>query len=144
MEKQRFLYNEHRYITIGVMINGCEKMRKLIIKIGGNMMEDLENAYKNPKLRNPGTHTLYLKNSQELYELLSPQRLELLRYVTCHPHEKNSIGHLAKKLERKQEAISRDAAFLEKHQMLKKIKEEQRVYLKALYGSLDLKIANTC
>jgi predicted transcriptional regulator len=123
---------------------GSEKMRKLIIKIGGSMEEDLKQVYKNPKLGKPGTHTSYLKNRQELYELLSPQRLELLRYVTCHPEEQNTIGHLSKKLKRKQEAISRDASFLEKHEMLKKIKEKQSVYLKALYGSLDLKIANTC
>ena len=118
-------------------------MKKLIIKIGSlkNMKDELNEVFNDPSKGNVGTHTLYLKHSKELYEILSPKRLELLRYITGNPLEKNTISELAKKLKRKQEAISRDATLLYGYKMIQKEKEKQKVYIKALYKSLDLELA---
>ncbi len=118
-------------------------MEKLVIKIGGNMKKDLKMVFENPKkYGSPNTHTLYLKDSNSLYEMLSPQRLELLRHIIKHQAERKTIGELAKELGRKQEAISRDASFLAARQLIEKIKEKREVYLKALYTSLDIRLAS--
>ena len=121
------------YITGGVM-------QRLIIKIGGNMRADVEYAYKNPSKELGGTHTLYLKNSEELYEILSPRRMDLLVEVINAQSNRVTIGELATKLNRKQEAISRDAKLLTKYQLVEKVKEKQKVYLKTLFSSLDLQL----
>jgi predicted transcriptional regulator len=119
-------------------------MKTLIIKIGVNAREDLREVFKNPKLNaKPNTHTLYLKDSKELYEILSPQRLELLMFITSHPNVEYTINELANKLNRRQEAISRDTIMLSKYNIIKKIKNKQKVYIKALYNSLDLKLVGT-
>lgn len=116
-------------------------MKRLIIKIGRNISKDLKAVYKNPSKAQPATHTLYLKDSEELYEILSPKRLELLRYIIEHQTEKKTISELAEELQRKQEAISRDANLLTKYNLIQKTKEKQMVYLKAIYNSLEIKLA---
>ena len=118
-------------------------MEKLIIKIGADKMKELKDVFENPKkYASPNTPTLFLDTSEDLYRLLSPQRLELLRRLIKYQSEKKTIGELAKELGRKQEAISRDASFLAMHQMIKKIKKKRQVYLKPLYKSLDIRLAS--
>lgn len=117
-------------------------MKQLIIKIGGDMKKDLKEIFEDPKKGLSNSHTIYLKNAEELYELLSPKRIELLRYVINHQGQKNTITQISKKLKRKQEAISRDATILERHSLLQKIREKQAIFLKTIYGSLQIKLAN--
>lgn len=105
------------------------------------MSKDLKDVYRNPSKANPNTHTLHLKTTGELHELLAPKRLELLMHIIKHQSKKKTISELAKELERKQEAISRDANLLAKYSLIKKAKEKQMVYLKALYNSLEIKLA---
>jgi predicted transcriptional regulator len=115
---------------------------RLVIKIGGKMLDDVERVFRDPgRNARPGTHTLYLKNSAELYDFLSPKRLELLRFIINSQAERKTIGELARGLKRKQEAVSRDAALLAKHELIKKVKEKQMVYLQALYDSLEIQLA---
>lgn len=116
-------------------------MKQLTIKIGREMKEDLKEVFRNPSKASPNTHTLYLKNTKELNELLSPKRLELLIHIIKHQHKRKTISELARELERKQEAISRDANLLAKYSLIKKARERQMVYLKALYNSLEIKLA---
>ncbi len=118
------------------------RMKDLIIKIG-RMDRELGVVYKNPKKAVPGTHTLYLRDSAELNEILSPKRIELIRYLIEHGSEKKSVSEIAKELRRKQEAISRDASVLEKYCLVSKKKERQAVRLKALYGSLKIELAKS-
>ncbi len=115
-------------------------MKQLVIKIGGKMEKDLKEVFESPSRARPDSHTLYLKNGDELYEILSSKRLELLMHIIKHQAEKNTISGLAEKLGRKQEAVSRDASILAKYNIIKKIREKQRVYLKALYNSLEIKL----
>jgi len=117
-------------------------MNTLIVKIGGNPKDDIKAVFDNPKENGqPNTNTLYLKDAKELYEILSPQRMELLLYLANNSKEQNTINGLAKKLKRRQEAISRDTIVLERHQLVKKTKEKQKVFVKSMYGTLNLKLA---
>ncbi|MDD3159828.1 MAG: hypothetical protein PHQ98_02580 [Candidatus ainarchaeum sp.] len=116
-------------------------MKKLIIKIGANLKTDLKNAFENPKsFVLPNTHTLYLKNSKEFYEIFSPQRLDLLIYLISNSTEKLSISDLAIKLNRKQEAITRDTILLSKYNLIQKTKEKQKVFVNSIFDSFDLKL----
>ncbi|MEW6295512.1 MAG: hypothetical protein AB1467_04435 [Candidatus Diapherotrites archaeon] len=116
-------------------------MEQLIIKVGEHMDKDLREVFLEPKKAVPGTHTLYLKNLGELQGILSPKRLELLIHLIKNQEEKNTVSKLAKELKRKQEAISRDSNILVKHNLIKKIKEKQMVYIKALYKSLNIQLS---
>ncbi len=116
-------------------------MKELVIKIGKDMKQELREIYKSPKKAKPGTHTLYLKSAKELYELLSPKRIELLSHVINETSEK-TVSQISKKLNRKQEAISRDANMLTKHGLMQKIREKQATKLKANYDSLQISLAD--
>lgn len=118
-------------------------MEKLIIKIGGDMLDEMREVFKDPRKAAPlaGTHTLYLKDSEQLYRILTPKRLELLRHIIKSQRERKTISELAHELGRKQEAVSRDANFLASHSLIKKVKERREVYLRALYSSLDIRLA---
>lgn len=119
-------------------------MKTLIIKIGGNLKRDLKEVLLDPKNKaNINTHTIYLKNSKELYKILSPERLELLRYITDNNQAELTVSELAGKLKRKQEAISRDAILLEKYNIIEKVKNKQKVYIKAIYSALDIKLGSS-
>jgi predicted transcriptional regulator len=115
-------------------------MQKLIINIGGDMLRDIKEVFDDPRKMKPGTHTMYLKTSRDLYEMLSPKRLDLLKYIIEHHGERKSISQLAGELNRKQEAVSRDTNVLTKYGLVKKIKDKKTVYLKALYGSLVINL----
>jgi len=115
-------------------------MKQLIIKVG-LMEKELRTVFNNPKNAKPGVHTVYLRDWSELSELLSPKRLELISFVLKHGMKK-SVSALAKELNRKQEAISRDAGILEKFSLIRKSREKQSVYLKPLYNSLKIELGN--
>jgi predicted transcriptional regulator len=116
-------------------------MQKLIINIGGDMLKEIKEVFEDPSKGKPNTHTIFLKTSQDLYEMLSPKRLELLKYIIEHQDERKSISELASELNRKQEAISRDSNVLMKYNLVQKVKDRRTVYLKALYGSLVINLA---
>ena len=118
-------------------------LEKLVIKMGGNMKKDLRKVFLNPKkYAQPGTHTVYLKNTEELHELFSPKRLEMLLQLIEDQPRKKTISETAKELKRKQEAISRDAAILEKYELIKKVKEKQKVYLKPTCKTIEIELSN--
>ena len=116
-------------------------MDNLIIKIGADKRKELKEVFDHPERSKKNTHTLFLDNSEDLYEILSPKRLELLRYIIKHHAERQTISEIADELKRKQEAVSRDATLLTKYNIIQKIKEKQRVYLEALYKSLEIQLA---
>ena len=118
-------------------------MDNLVIKIGADKRKELRAVFDNPQKAKKNTHTLFLDTNKDLYEILSPKRFELLRYLIKHQAEKQTISEIADELKRKQEAISRDANLLKKYNLIEKIKEKQMVYLKALYSSLDIQLAST-
>lgn len=106
------------------------------------MDADLRQVFEKPHKAEPDTHTLYLKNSEELSEILSPKRLELLSHIIRHEAEKKTISELANELRRKQEAITRDANLLARYSLVQKTKERQMVYLRALYKALEIRLAS--
>lgn len=117
-------------------------MKQLIIKIGASMDKDLKELFRDPRKGTPNSHTVYLKTPYDLYKILSPKRIELLKYLISHKSEKNSISAVSKELKRKQEAISRDAKVLERHMFVEKIRKKKSTYLKTNYKSLQIMLEN--
>ncbi len=115
-------------------------MKHLIIKIGTDMIDDLREIYNDPKKGIPNSNTIYLKDANELYEMLSPKRLELLKFVLNVKNKNKAIKEISRQLKRKQEAISRDASFLESRSIIKKVKEQQRTYLKPVFDSIQINL----
>ena len=112
---------------------------KLKIKIG-DMKEGVKEVFRHPEKIEAGTHSLYLKSPHELYELLTPKRIELLRFAL--QNNKEPITAISKALKRKQEAISRDAAILEKYSLITKTRDNKKTYIKSKYNTLEITLAN--
>ena len=112
---------------------------KLKIKIG-DMKEGVKEVFRHPEKAEAGTHSLYLKSPRELYELLTPKRIELLRFAL--KNDKEPITAISKALKRKQEAISRDATILEKYSLITKTRDNKKTYIKSKYNTLEITLAN--
>ncbi|MFH1588092.1 MAG: hypothetical protein ABIA76_02005 [Candidatus Diapherotrites archaeon] len=115
-------------------------MTKLIIKLGGNMLKDIKDAYENPRKELAGTHTIYLKGSENIYSVLSPKRIELFQYLLKNKKQKKTVGQIAHALKRKQEAISRDNALLEEIGLIKKEKHGRKTFLSTQIKSISIEL----
>ncbi len=116
-------------------------MKKLRIKIGGNPIEDIREIMRDPSKHRPGTHTVYFKSAEDLHEMLSPKRLEMLQLIISHARNPRSVGEISASTNRKQEAVSRDATTLEKHEFVEKIRRGRNTLLKAKYDTLEICLA---
>ncbi len=111
-------------------------MKKLIIKVGGDMLEDMRKVFKDPSKAQPNTHTIYVKSPSEVNQLLSPQRIHLLKQLMEY---EPTICGLALETNRKQEAISRDVLFLETNGLVKKRKEGREVFVEPQIDTIEIR-----
>ena len=116
-------------------------MKKLRIKIGGSMDTDIKGIKLGVSKLEPGTHTHYVKNVEELCELLTPKKLEMLIDALNYYDKPRTIKEHSIKTRRKQEAVSRDATFLTKHSLIEKIRKGRTALLKAKYDTLEICLA---
>ncbi len=118
------------------MYGGCVK--QLIIKIGGNMVEDMRQAWHDPSKRRPNTHTIYVKNASEAMEVLSPERMHLLKQILEY-EPRACVSELTELTGRKQEAISRDLSILEKHGAIEKKKKGTKTFIEPKIDSIEIR-----
>ena len=116
-------------------------MHKLMIKIGGDMDKDIDEVFKNPAIayKRPD-HTIYLNSIKQVFNILTPKRLELLMHLIETQKKRKSITQLAKELKRKQEAISRDISFLEGFNIIDKKREKKNIFVFTPYDSIEIKL----
>ncbi len=112
-------------------------MNKLIIKVGGNIKADLREAWEHPSKELLGTHTVYVKDTNGVRKLLSPERIHLLKQ-SLEYSSSPCVSDLVKKTGSKQEAISRDASVLEMYGAIKKVKKGRNVYLEPKIKSIEI------
>jgi len=115
---------------------------KLRIKIGGDAARDMAEIIRDPSKGRPGTHTVYLKSADELYDLLSPKKMEMLIAMVNYPSKTRTVNDVSNQTGRKQEAISRDASALTKHKLIEKIRKGRNTLLKAKYDTIEICLAN--
>jgi len=112
------------------------KEEPLTIIIGGDFDKDLD-ALMNGNLNQP-KNVLYLKSYQQLLELLSPKKIDLLRELAkTQPY---TVCELAKKTKRKQTAISRDIKELRKKGFIKTHKEGQKTKITPIFKKIEITI----
>ena len=105
------------------------------------MRDDMRKVFADPSKAEFGTHTVYVKSLEGVQTVLSPQRLELLARIIKGDFANPTIGETAKRLNRKQEAISRDVSGLARHGLIKKTKNGRQVLLSAPFKSIEIRFA---
>jgi predicted transcriptional regulator len=113
-------------------------MKKLIIKVGKNIDKDLREAWVNPSKELMGTSTLYVKNTLDAHQILSEERLDLMRHIMTYSSFA-CVSDLVKSTKRKQEAISRDILILESQGVVEKIKKGRKVFIKPKIDSIEIR-----
>lgn len=113
-------------------------MKKLVIKIGGDVDKDLREAWINPSKELMGTTTFYAKNSFQAHQLLSEERLDLIRHL-INFSSPVCVSDLVKSTGRKQEAISRDISILQDQGVIEKNKKGRKVFVESKINSIEIR-----
>lgn len=112
----------------------------LTIIIGGDMNSDHHKLFSGKTTGIP-KNSLYLDSFEELNELLSPAKMNLLHYLMKYQNDfsPKSISVIAKDTKRFQEAISKDLKHLVSLGLVKVKKEKQTVYPYPKYKEIIIK-----
>ena len=112
----------------------------LTIIIGGDMDKDHENLFSGKPEGIP-FNVLYLDSFEELYDLLSPAKMNLLHYLMKYQNDEapKSITVIAKDTKRFQEAISKDIQHLVSLGLVEVKKQKQAVYAYPKYKEIIIK-----
>jgi len=120
------------------------KKDTLTILIGGDIESDYKELFSRKPLKEiaQAKNTLYLDSYEQLDKLLSPKRIDLLRYLieVQKADKPKSISDIAKALNRHQEAISRDINHLKNLGFVTLKRFKQTVYAFSLYSCIDIKV----
>jgi len=111
-------------------------MGKLIIRNVLQWDDDIRGLAKS-KISKSSKRILYVRDSKQLASILSSERLSLLIDLN---KEQKDVSTVAKKLGRKQEAISRDATILEAAGLLKKIRKGKNTYLVPTVKKIEIEL----
>ena len=103
---------------------------KVVLVIGGEMWKDLREMIDNPeKASKEPDLKIYVESVEQLSSILSAKKMNLLQYIQFHKNL--SVGEIASKTKRKQEAVSRDLHQLEHYGLVKLGKKGKHVYPEA-------------
>ncbi len=116
--------------------------KELTIYIGGDMDKDERELLETPKGLDQPTNILYLDSYEQLDHLLSPKKLDLLRYLIQENKKggEKSVGEIASELNRQQEAISRDLHYLKNLKLVDLRKVSQTVYPHTEFQSINIEM----
>lgn len=120
-----------------------DKFDEITIIIGGNADADLERLFSDDcDLSKEPQNVLYLKSFEQLHTLLSPKRLDLLRWLIEYKPKAGcqTVSGLAAGLKRKQEAISRDLKQLRKLGLIKEKKDKQSVLVSVPFKKMVIEV----
>ena len=112
--------------------------KKLIVKVNADIDKDLREAWVKPSKELMGTTTVYLKNAIQANQILSEERLNLMKHILTYS-SKACISDLVKSTKRKQEAISRDISILESQGMIQKNKKGRNVFIEPKIDSIEIR-----
>ncbi|MEK6970324.1 MAG: hypothetical protein AABW68_01360 [archaeon] len=114
----------------------------LTIIVGGDPDMYEERLFAHPEeWKTHPQNVFYVRTYEELHRWLSPAKIDLLiQIMTCTP-EKPSIGEIAQKTKRKQEAISRDIHQLAKMKLIELEKKGKNVLAHSPFHSIQIQFA---
>lgn len=93
-------------------VKEMNKKHDKVIELFGNL---IENAIKHPELT-PDRVVIISLSEEEKNRILTPERLKLIR--TIKKHNPKSVGKLAKLVDRRVDAVSRDLKILQNYGFL--------------------------
>jgi predicted transcriptional regulator len=114
----------------------------LHIIIGGNFSKDFDDLLNGKiDLKTSPKNAIYLDNFAQLNKLLSPSKLDLLKYLVevQNLNDPKSLSVIAYNLKRKKEAISRDIKQLNNLGLIVLKKVKQTIYAIPKYNSIEIK-----
>jgi len=110
------------------------------VKVKGDYWGDIKKIIENPKkAEKEQENIIYVDSLQQLSSIFTPKRMELLEEIK--KHKDITVGMLAVKTSRKQEAVSRDTHILSDFGILK-LKKKNRTVIPEL-NTKSLRIAIT-
>lgn len=116
----------------------------LTILVGADMDSDFKQLFSGKPISEikQAKNALYLDSFEQLSRLLSPKRIDLLRYLknTQGSKRRKSVSEIAKKLNRHQEAVSRDVNYLKALGFVSLKRVKQSVYAMPAFNSIKIKI----
>ncbi len=133
------LYN--MFVNNKVVFMKKNDKETLEIVIGGNFDKDFDNLIKGKlNLSKHPKNVIYLDSFEQLNKILSPKKLDLFNYLTETQDEKNteSLTKISQKLQRKQEAISRDIKQLNMLGLIVLKKVKQTIYAIPKYKRIKI------
>ncbi len=120
------------------------KSEHLTIVIGADFDADFDELVSGKPLSeiHQPRNALYLDSFEELFRLLSPAKLDVLKHLikTQGSKKPKSVSQIAVELHRHQEAISRDISQLKRLGLVEARKEKQTVYAKAKVKKINIKL----
>jgi predicted transcriptional regulator len=114
----------------------------LTIIVGGDSDKDDEKLFTNPEeWKTHPRHAFYVDSYEEMLDLLSPAKLDLLSTLFSYGsiHSDNTVGAIAQKLNRKQEAVSRDLHQLKKQKLVQLTKNGRKVNVSTPFESIEIR-----
>lgn len=116
----------------------------LTIIVGGDIEADYGEIFSGKPIKETkqSKNTLYLNSFEQLHRLLSPKKIDLLRYLAKAPISKKpkTVSEIAKELNRHQEAISRDIAHLKKLGLITTKNYKQTSQIIPKHAGIEIKI----
>ena len=102
----------------------------IVIIVGGDYWGDIKKIIEKPgSAKKEHKDAVYVKSLKQLSSILSSKRMTIFQYLS--QHREQTIGEIAQKLDRKQEAVSRDIHLLKNYGLVKLRKRGTKVYPKA-------------
>ncbi len=125
------------------MAKKIDPTKVLTIIVGGNSDKDDDRLFNDPhEWKTHPRHTVYARSYEELHEMLSPAKLDLLiELMKYDPSNEENIGFIAQKTKRKREAISRDLRHLATMNLVKLKKVGKNVLASTPFESIQIQFA---
>ena len=111
-------------------------MKKVVVKIGVDMIEDLDRLKTPKQIMESPDSVVYFRSMEQFTTILSAKKLELLKYLSEVTGQ--TVTKVSIELGRKKEAISRDLHQLESLGFVKLHKQGKNTYPKVNYDSIQI------
>lgn len=111
------------------------------IKVGGDLLGDLDKLKTKKGFEETADHTIYLKSVSELVSILSDKKVSLMSFIAQHTND--DVSSISISLNRKKEAVSRDLHELAAVGLVELTKKGRHVYPKVTADYLKIPIRHS-
>ncbi|HLD81294.1 MAG TPA: HTH domain-containing protein [archaeon] len=117
-------------------IQGTKKLKPVEIRVSSDPLGEVAQEALSPNLKSGVV--LYFTSFELLHKVLTPERLNLLRFLALHGRV--SVNELSKALNRKREAVSRDLRELSLRSLVRLESKGRFVYPRCEFKELKINL----